>query len=82
MIDIASRFDDPCAISDPTLERRLLALRGRHGIRPTFAVVPHAGGRALRTDDVPTPRRRAPARWKSPSHGYRHESSPLSRPTA
>jgi hypothetical protein len=82
MIDIAIRLHDPSALSDHVLERRLLALRGRHGMRPTFTVVPHAGGGALRADDVPTPRPRAPARWKSPSHRYCHESSPFSRPPA
>ena len=82
MIDIASRFDDPSAISDHVLERRLLALRGRPGMRASFAVVPHAGGSALRADDVPPSRPRAPARWKSPSHRYRHESIPFSRPPA
>jgi hypothetical protein len=55
MIDIAIRFDDPSALSDHVLERRLLALRGQHGMRPTFTVVPHAGGGALRGDDVPHP---------------------------
>ncbi|MCL6556205.1 MAG: hypothetical protein K6T56_07595 [Burkholderiales bacterium] len=51
MIDIAIRFHDTSAISDPTLERRLLARVGRHGMRASFAVVPHAGGGALRADD-------------------------------
>jgi hypothetical protein len=55
MMDIAIRFDDPSAISDHVLERRLLALLGQHGMRASFAVLPHAGGGALRGDDVPHP---------------------------
>jgi peptidoglycan/xylan/chitin deacetylase (PgdA/CDA1 family) len=75
MIDVAIRFDDPSALSDHALERGLLRIMAEHGVRATFAVVPHAGGQALHAAQVPHLVDAARAdRLEIAQHGFSHEA--------
>lgn len=75
MIELAIRFDDPSACSDHALERELLRVMAKHGIRATFAVIPHAGSAALAADRAHHLLEAARAGVvEIAQHGFRHES--------